>query len=229
MLKRFLTLIYESFCLYRRWTLQKCFKIFSFLFNYFLRKDPLIHMKIKEFIVVEGKDDTTAIRRAVDADTIETNGSAVNEATIEKVRRAQATRGAIIFTDPDFPGEKIRNIISESVPGCKHAFLPKEAAIAKSGKGLGVEHATPEAIRNALKDAQVMHETIAEEITQEDLITAGLIGGDGAKERRIRLGMLLKIGYTNGKQLHKRLMMFQISKQEFATALESVLREEQNG
>lgn len=186
-------------------------------------------MKIKEFIVVEGKDDTTAIRRAVDADTIETNGSAVNEATIEKVRRAQATRGAIIFTDPDFPGEKIRNIISESVPGCKHAFLPKEAAIAKSGKGLGVEHATPEAIRNALKDAQVMHETIAEEITQEDLITAGLIGGDGAKERRIRLGMLLKIGYTNGKQLHKRLMMFQISKQEFATALESVLREEQNG
>ena len=35
--------------------------------------------KIKEIIVVEGKDDTTAIKRAVDADTIETNGSAVNE------------------------------------------------------------------------------------------------------------------------------------------------------
>lgn len=41
-------------------------------------------MKIKEIIVVEGRDDTVAIKRAVDADTIETNGSAVNEETIEK-------------------------------------------------------------------------------------------------------------------------------------------------
>lgn len=36
-------------------------------------------MKIKEIIVVEGKDDTVAIKRAVDADTIETNGSAIGQ------------------------------------------------------------------------------------------------------------------------------------------------------
>ena len=185
-------------------------------------------MRIKEIIVVEGKDDTTAIKRAVDADTIETNGSAVNQATIEKVLRAQETRGVIIFTDPDFPGEKIRKTIATAVPGCKHAFLTKEAAIAKGGRGLGVEHARPEAIKEALKDAQIMHETISEEITQEDLLTAGLIGGEGAKERRIILGKLLKIGYTNGKQLHKRLIMFQISRQEFAQALSVVRQEEQN-
>jgi ribonuclease M5 len=185
-------------------------------------------MKIKEFIVVEGKDDTTAIKRAVDADTIETNGSAVNQETIEKIKRAQETRGIIIFTDPDYPGEKIRKTIAEKVSGCKHAFLPKEAAIAKNGKGLGVEHAQVEAIREALRDAQIMRETIIEEITQEDLITAGLIGGEGSKERRIKLGKLLKIGYTNGKQLHKRLMMFQISKKEFAQALAVVLQEENN-
>lgn len=185
-------------------------------------------MRIKEVIVVEGKDDTTAIKRAVDADTIETNGSAVNQETIEKIKRAQETRGVIIFTDPDFPGEKIRKTIAEKVNGCKHAFLPKEAAIAKSGKGLGVEHAQVEAIREALKDAQLMHETIAEEITQEDLLTAGLIGGAGSKERRIKLGRRLKIGYTNGKQLHKRLMMFQISRQEFAQALAVVIQEEKD-
>lgn len=185
-------------------------------------------MKIKEIIVVEGKDDTTAIKRAVDADTIETNGSAVNQVTIEKIKRVQKTRGVIIFTDPDYPGEKIRKTIAKSVPGCKHAFLSKEAAIAKSGKGLGVEHAQPAAIREALKDAQIMHEQISEQITQEDLITAGLIGGEGAKERRIKLGQLLKIGYTNGKQLHKRLMMFQISMDEFAEALAVVREEEGN-
>ncbi|MEH7076188.1 ribonuclease M5 [Neobacillus drentensis] len=183
-------------------------------------------MKIKEIIVVEGKDDTTAIKRAVDADTIETNGSAVNEVTIDKVKRAQQTRGVIIFTDPDFPGEKIRKTIAEAVPGCKHAFLTKEAAKGKVGESLGVEHASSEAIQEALKDAQVMSERYTEVITQEDLLTAGLIGGEGAKERRMILGEFLKIGYTNGKQLHKRLMMFQISKQEFSEALKVVRQEE---
>ena len=96
----------------------------------------------------------------------------------------------------------------------------------KVGESLGVEHASPEAIQEALKDAQVMSETYTEEITQEDLLTAGLVGGEGAKERRIILGEFLKIGYTNGKQLHKRLMMFQISKQEFSEALRVVRQEE---
>jgi ribonuclease M5 len=207
--------------------ITKMFQIF-FIFIYYITEDLAVNMKIKEIIVVEGKDDTTAIKRAVDADTIETNGSAVNQTTIEKVKRAYDTRGVIIFTDPDFPGEKIRKTIATAVPGCKHAFLTKEAAIAKSGKGLGVEHASPEDIRDALKDAQIMSERITEEISQEDLLTAGLIGGEGAQERRVRLGKLLKIGYTNGKQLHKRLMMFQISKQEFAEALSVVRQEEKN-
>lgn len=184
-------------------------------------------MKIKEIIVVEGKDDTTAIKRAVEADTIETNGSALNEETIEKIILAKEKRGVIIFTDPDFPGEKIRNEIIRRVPGCKHAFLPKEEAMEKLGRGLGVEHAHPDSIRAALKEAQLMKEDAPEEITQEDLIDAGLIGGPGASEKRARLGKILKIGYTNGKQLHKRLMMFQISARQFAEALKAIQREDQ--
>lgn len=182
-------------------------------------------MKIKEIIVVEGKDDTTAIKRAVDADTIETNGSAVNGETIEKIKLAQEIRGVIILTDPDYPGTRIRQIITEHVPNCKHAFIPKEAALHKYGRGVGVEHATPETIRHALKDAHMMTEEAPEEINQEDLIVAGLIGGEGSRERRERLGKILKIGYTNGKQLQKRLTMFQISKEDFAKAIQ-IIREE---
>ncbi len=55
-------------------------------------------MKIKEIIVVEGKDDTVAIKRAVDADTIETNGSAIGDHVIEQVKLALQKRGVIIFT-----------------------------------------------------------------------------------------------------------------------------------
>ena len=54
-------------------------------------------MKIKEIIVVEGKDDTVAIKRAVDADTIETNGSAIGDHVIEQVKLAQQKR-ALLFS-----------------------------------------------------------------------------------------------------------------------------------
>lgn len=183
-------------------------------------------MKIKEIIVVEGKDDTTAIKRAVDADTIETNGSSIGDAVIEQIKLAQQTRGVILFTDPDFPGEKIRKTIAELVPGCKHAFLPKSQARPKRGKGIGVEHATIDAIQQALESVKEEMTEFVSEIEFEDLLDAGLIGGNQAKDRRERLGILLKIGYTNGKQLHKRLQMFQISKVEFIHAVKKILQEE---
>ena len=91
-----------------------------------------------------------------------------------------------------------------------------------------MEHASPEAIREALKDAHKMDSDVEEIITQEDLIDAGLIGGERSKERRTRMGQILKIGYTNGKQLHKRLMMFQISKAAFSKAILQILQEEQD-
>ncbi|MCM3413356.1 ribonuclease M5 [Metabacillus litoralis] len=183
-------------------------------------------MKIKEIIVVEGKDDTTAIKRAVDADTIETNGSSIGDAVIEQIKLAQQTRGVILFTDPDFPGEKIRKTIAELVPGCKHAFLPKNEARPKRGKGIGVEHASIDAIQQALESVKEEMTEFVSEIEFEDLLDAGLIGGNQAKDRRERLGILLKIGYTNGKQLHKRLQMFQISKAEFIHAVKKILQEE---
>ncbi len=66
------------------------------------------------------------------------------------------------------------------------------------------------------------------EISAEDVIQAGLIGGPAAKRRRERLGDLLKIGYTNGKQLQKRLQMFQIKRSDFIDALDAMRQEEQD-
>lgn len=56
---------------------------------------------IKELIVVEGKSDTVAVKRAVEADTIETGGSAVDRKVIAKIALAMERRGVIILTDPD--------------------------------------------------------------------------------------------------------------------------------
>lgn len=180
-------------------------------------------LDIKEIIVVEGKDDTTAIKRAVGADTIETNGSAISEETLKRIAHAQKKRGVIVFTDPDYPGRRIRAIIEERVPGVKHAFLAKEKTIAKNGKGLGIEHASDEHIRQALAHVYtVATEALEELITLEDLIIAKLIGHPKSKERRKKLGDVLNIGMTNGKQLHKRLQMFQITIEQFASAVQQL-------
>ncbi|WP_286884391.1 ribonuclease M5 [Aneurinibacillus sp. UBA3580] len=180
---------------------------------------------IKEVIVVEGKSDTVAIKRAVDADTIETGGSAIPKWVIDRIRRAQEKRGVIVFTDPDFQGERIRKIISRAVPGCKHAFIKKEDSQGK--RNLGVEYASPEAIRKALAEVRTESESPDEQITMDDMIDAGLVGGAQAKERRTLLGEKLGIGYANAKQLHKRMMILQITREEFAEALAWVLAQEE--
>ena len=45
-------------------------------------------LRIEEVIVVEGKDDTRRIQEVVDADTIETIGSAINEDILEQIDHA---------------------------------------------------------------------------------------------------------------------------------------------
>ena len=83
---------------------------------------------IKEIIVVEGRDDVTAVKRALDAELITTGGFGFPKGVMERIKAAQKRRGVIIFTDPDFAGKKIRKKIAQEVPGCKHAFLPREEA-----------------------------------------------------------------------------------------------------
>ncbi len=185
-------------------------------------------MFIEEVIVVEGKDDTTAIKRAVGADTIETNGSAISAETLRRIQHAHTKRGVIVFTDPDYPGRRIRAIIEEQVPGVKHAFLPKEKTIAKNGKGLGIEHAADEDIRLALQNVYTprITQNQTEEIPLHLLMRSRLIGHPASKVRRDRLGELLQIGYTNGKQLQKRLSMFQIEINQFEEALAQLDQEE---
>lgn len=176
-------------------------------------------MKVKEVIVVEGKDDTAKIKQVLNVDTIETNGSAINRNIIEQIAHAKEKRGVIIFTDPDYPGQRIRQIIDHHVPGCKHAFLPKKLAQAKGKKGIGIEHASSQSIKEALEAVYELRNDIPCEITKTDLIHYGLIGGQHAKHKREKLGEALKIGYVNGKQLLKRLEMFHITKHEFEQAM----------
>lgn len=175
---------------------------------------------IKEVIVVEGRDDITAVKRAVDAELIATGGFGFPKGVMERIKEASKRRGIIIFTDPDFAGEKIRKTITNEISGCKHAFLPREEAI-KDGD-IGIENASVESIRAAL--SKVRSEAIEKrnEFTNSDLIKNGLIGNEEASYRRDELGKILGIGYGNAKQFLSRLNNYGVTREEFKTAIEKL-------
>ncbi len=179
---------------------------------------------IKEVIVVEGKDDVTAVKAALDAQVITTNGYHYGKGLIKTLRKLANRRGLIIFTDPDYVGERIRRDISSQVKGCKHAFLAQDKST--RDKDIGIENASPEDIREAIKKAKAINVEVEEVYTKEDMVHFGLEGGKASREKRDKLGQELGIGYGNAKQFLSRLNNFAITKEEFIRALERI---EENG
>lgn len=168
---------------------------------------------IKEAIVVEGRDDTAAVLRAVNAVTIETHGFGMPDAIWPVIERAYKGCGIIVFTDPDYAGEKIRRKVTERFPLCRQAFLPKGKALKKGN--IGVENAAPEDIQEALEKARCTDAAGGPVFTAEDLTAAGLLGSADAKSRREKLGNLLSIGYGNSKTFLKKLNQLGVTKEEF--------------
>lgn len=178
---------------------------------------------IKEVIVVEGRDDVTAVKRAIDAEVIAVGGFGINGKVIARIAEAQKRQGVIVLTDPDFAGEKIRRIISKRVPQAKHAYISQEEGT-KDGD-IGVENAAPESILAALDAAKCEMKEKREEFTASDMMHFGLTGSGSAKTKRDALGKELRIGYCNAAQFVSRLNNYGITKEEFIEALKKVDKE----
>ncbi|ERI95132.1 ribonuclease M5 [Clostridiales bacterium oral taxon 876 str. F0540] len=175
---------------------------------------------IKEVIVVEGRDDVTAVKRAVDAEIIAVGGFGINAKVINRIKEAQKRQGVIVLTDPDFAGEKIRRIISKRVPDIKHAYITQIEGT-KDGD-IGVENASPEAILRALEMAKFEIKERREEFNIHDLVYFKLTGDNKSKERREALGGELGIGYCNANQFLTRLNNYGITREEFINALSRI-------
>lgn len=174
---------------------------------------------IKEVIVVEGRDDTAAINRAVQAVTIETHGFGINQKTWDLISTAYDKQGIIILTDPDHAGEEIRRRIKKRFPLAKEAFLDREDA--KNRDDIGVENASKETILEALGKAKATRIAKEPVFTREDMIINGLEGFPDAANERHKIGKLLGIGYANSKGFLKKLNSYEISRKEFYEALQT--------
>ncbi|MBQ8301743.1 MAG: DUF4093 domain-containing protein [Clostridia bacterium] len=165
--------------------------------------------KVKETIVVEGVYDKIKLSRFIDAVIIVTNGFRVfsDGRILESIKKMAQETGIVILTDSDSAGFKIRNYIKQSLPqdAVKHAYVPdvhgKEKRKREPGKEglLGVEGIKDDIILDALKKAGCWVDGNAEapkegrEITKADLYRAGLSGGVGSHEKRIKLAASLGI------------------------------------
>lgn len=179
-------------------------------------------IKIKEIIVVEGRDDTCAIKKSVDAVTIETHGYGITKGTWALIEKAYKDTGIIVFTDPDHAGEQIRRRILDRFPGAKEAFLDRKSAF-KDGD-IGIENASAESIREALSKAKcsVDREESKDMLSMEDMMRAGLVGQADSARRRQALGKKLGIGFGNSKTFLQRLNKFGVDRESFERAVQEI-------
>lgn len=174
-------------------------------------------MRIKEVIVVEGRDDADRVKQAVDAEIIITHGYGIKEETFRRIEEAQKRCGVIVLTDPDHAGEQIRQRLNKRIKGLKNAYIPRDEA--EMDGDIGVENASAESIKLALSSLHTSTEQTGV-FSMTDLIQLGLSGGPDAKRRRIQVGKTLGIGYGNALQLLHRLNHYNISPEALLKALE---------
>lgn len=168
--------------------------------------------KIQEVIVVEGKHDSQRLKQFFACETIETGGSSIGDVVIEKIQRAAQTKGVIIFTDPDTPGNQIRHIINQKVPGCKHAFVDKHNS--RTDKKVGIEHADKEVLWQALQNLVTIKDVKQGSLTMHDLFDLGLTGGKDSAALRQKVGEHYHLGDGNAKTMLARLNSLNISYEE---------------
>ena len=150
-------------------------------------------MKIKEVIVVEGKNDTNVLQQYFDCETIETHGTSLD------------------------PGEYIRRRVNEAVPGCKNAFIEKDKA--KTPKKVGVEHASRADLEEALKHCYIHAEQPHAHIGMDQMLDLGLQGKADSAQRRAFLGTYYHLGRPNAKTLLRRLNMLGVQADEVKKVL----------
>ncbi len=168
---------------------------------------------MNSIIVVEGYHDASRIKEIYkDANIIITDGSKIKKETIDNLKELSKSNKIIVFTDPDYPGIRIRHIIEENISCVYHAFLDKDKCISKNKKKVGVEHANIEDIKSALN---MVYETEKRgNLTLNDLYELGLVASTNSSYLRNEISKHYNIGTNNAKTFLNRINSFNISKEE---------------
>ncbi len=171
-----------------------------------------------QIVVCEGLHDVIKIQSAYpDLKCIITNGSEISDDTLKMIKEYSKKYEMILFFDPDFPGERIRNKILEIVPNAKNAYIKKELCISRNNKKVGVEHASASDIKEILEPLLNKSSAVSSDLELSDLIELDIMGN---KKLRMNIASYYNIGNPNNKTLLKRLKSLGINRSE----LEEVIK-----
>ncbi len=169
---------------------------------------------MKNIIVVEGYHDEAKIKAVYpNLDVVVTNGSEISKETLNLIKKLSEDNEIVIFTDPDYPGERIRKKILEVAPNAKQLFLRKKDCISYNNKKVGIEHASKELIKEALDSILIVNKN-ENYLDMNDLFDLGLIGSNNSAIIREKLADYLNLGKPNGKTILKRLNILGLKKDE---------------
>ena len=199
-------------------------------------------IKTDRVVIVEGKYDKIKLDAILDAVIIETDGFAIfNDKEKQKlIRRLAKTKGLLILTDSDSAGFKIRSFIGGMVPEeqIKHAYIPdifgKEKRKTEGGKEgkLGVEGMRTQALVDALAKAGVLYEEVAQpgkRVEMIDLFEDGLSGGENSQAKKAAVLKYLDLPERLSTSSFLQLINTFMTYEEYKSAVESCLKEWENG
>ncbi len=157
----------------------------------------MIH--VKQPIIVEGKYDRIKLGSVVDALIITTDGFGIykDKEKMALIRAFAEKDGIIVLTDSDSAGFQIRSHIKSCIKNGKiyNIYIPdifgkerRKEKPSKEGK-LGVEGMDTAVLEEAFKKAGISSEEqpTTEWLNRADLLSDGLMGGQGSAQLRKKL------------------------------------------
>jgi len=97
---------------------------------------------------------------------------------------------------------------------------------ATANDDIGIEQASPEAIRKALEKVRTLDWNPQTLFTGVDLLMTGLSGSPDAAARRAEIGAQIGVGYANAKTFLQRLNHYGVTREEFDKALQELTAQE---
>eukprot|EP00210_Caulerpa_lentillifera_P006848 g6546.t1 len=171
---------------------------------------------IKSLIVVEGLQDWTAVKRAINAPIFVCDGRSILDHVFTKYVKHTVSNfkgDVILLMDPDTAGRRMRTAVHSLMQPCQHAFVSEYDAVVGMGtihESIGIEHCSPETIRTALKNTKTLVEKEDNDLKFDTLYEMGLVQTPAERTEGVRLRRrffcgFLGIGFCDAKQLIKQL------------------------
>ena len=178
---------------------------------------------MNKIYVVEGKRDEE-ILRLIDPNLIifTTNGFSLSNNVVENLKQLEDNHEIVLLLDPDYPGEKIRRILTENLKSPRQIYIPKEWAISEKKNKVGLEHVDLEKIREILENEIILKPQRGEftTITMHEL---GLTGQENSLHLRNLVSNHFHLPKCNAKKMIRLLNGLGITIKE----LKEVLNESQ--